>query len=89
MSLSRVTTRRRPLPSLPCPLCGETIHPRPGRIIKAGRWTDCLRRRERCRVGISNARSNSTILHGDQVWLLRALTRILGRRSMRSVPSKH
>lgn len=41
------------------------MHARPGRIAKASRWTDCLRRCEPCQVGISNARVNPTIIFGD------------------------
>jgi hypothetical protein len=60
------------LPSRPCPLCGAVLHPyaltdgedqpRPAVL-----FTDCLRRCDNCRVGLSNARTvgSETTIYGD------------------------
>ncbi len=53
-----------PLPDVICPVCGAVLHPQPGPIVPAFRWTDCLRRCEPCQIGFSNAQLNPTIIHG-------------------------
>jgi hypothetical protein len=56
---------RRPLPHVACPLCGTVLQACPGRIVSAENWLDCHRRCSICRVGISNARRNPTIIFDD------------------------
>ena len=55
----------RTLPQMGCPACGNILHPRPGAAIAPATWRDCLRRCLRCRVGLSNARNNPTVLFDD------------------------
>lgn len=55
----------RTLPQMGCPACGNILHPRPGAAIAPATWRDCLRRCLRCRLGLSNARNNPTVLFDD------------------------
>jgi hypothetical protein len=41
------------------------LRARPGERVRAENWLDCLRRCEGCRVGVSNAMSNPTIIFDD------------------------
>jgi hypothetical protein len=56
---------RRPLPVIACPICGDMLAARPGSIVKARNWLECLRRCTKCGVGISNAQSTPTIIFND------------------------
>ena len=56
---------RRPLPAIACPSCGDMLNARPGSIVTAENWLDCLRRCSICEVGISNARRNPSVLFND------------------------
>ncbi len=41
------------------------LPPRPGRIVSADHWLSCLRRCDRCRIGVSNAMNNPTTIFDD------------------------
>jgi hypothetical protein len=60
------------LQSRPCPSCGEILHPHKltdgdDRPRSAVLFTDCLRRCDVCRVGLSNARTagSETVIYED------------------------
>jgi hypothetical protein len=60
------------LPSRPCPICGSRLHPHAladgeHQPRAAVLFTDCLRRCDGCRVGLSNARTvaSETIIYED------------------------
>lgn len=56
---------KRPLTEIACPSCGAMLPPRPGRIVSADHWLSCLRRCDRCRIGVSNAMNNPTTIFDD------------------------
>jgi hypothetical protein len=58
-------TRKSNLPEIACPTCGDTLRPLPGEAIAPKTWHDCLRRCSGCELGLSNARTNPTVLFGD------------------------
>lgn len=56
------------LPSIACPACGDEIegHSSPARPRRATRFEDCLRRCEKCGVGVSNTGGKQpTFIHRD------------------------
>lgn len=58
-------TMKQALPEIACPNCGGTLLPLPGEAIAPKTWHDCLRQCSKCKLGLSNARTNPTVLFGD------------------------
>ncbi len=63
--MTQISSIRRPLPQLACPVCGTMLQAGPGKIVKADNWLNCLRKCIDCKVGVSNAMSNPTIIFND------------------------
>jgi hypothetical protein len=90
-------TIRRHLPRVNCPVCYDVLQARPGGIVKAQSWLDCLRRCLKCEVGFSNARTNPTVIFNDplmnipqqvQEGLLETLGSALNERNLTNKKTK-
>jgi hypothetical protein len=56
-----------PLGEIACPSCGDMLQARPGTIVQAQNWLDCVRRCTTCEIGVSNAQDNPTIIFNNRL----------------------
>ena len=52
-----------PLPEVACPICRSRIFPKDGSVRAATKYSECLRRCEKCGVGFANGINNPTLIY--------------------------